>query len=392
MNTPHFSSSQFTSFRGVRISLVFLLTGLLCASCGAQSGDELQAEYPQLAELYNAFDVTHAALLDAMAEINADPATQETRNQLHMQLSAKANMSMAEYMRASTAHGDMSNDGPYSELEGAARRELNDLVRGRHSDVDAASAYMQSAALTARAAEVIQYGRDFESRVWSIFADPSASIESKRETVDAAIQAYLADNLNSVSALPKSAALWLAHDYVDAFRSAFPKLSGLSWANQWLQLASLEAIILGQVDSQFANSVDITLDRYWKKVGSDTGMSMFPAPSEMPSVPAIAPQLYSQSPQAAIIIDNLNTLEFVIADIIAYPNLENRDAAIDVAVAEFTNKESNIVASIEYLSAVLRGGIYNQGGPAIGELTVSERNRSRSAMDMQHNMTMSAPN
>jgi hypothetical protein len=39
----------------------------------------------------------------------------------------------------------------------------------------------------------------------------------------------------------------------------------------------------------------------------------------------------------------------------------------------------------------LRGGIYNQGGPAVGELMQSERNRAREAMDMQHNMIMSSP-
>ena len=59
-------------------------------------------------------------------------------------------------------------------------------------------------------------------------------------------------------------------------------------ANQWLQLASLEAIIIGQVDPQFGGRVPLTMERYWNKVGSDTGMTMFPAPTEMPSAPAIS--------------------------------------------------------------------------------------------------------
>jgi hypothetical protein len=51
-----------------------------------------------------------------------------------------------------------------------------------------------------------------------------------------------------------------------------------------------------------------------------------------------------------------------------------------------------VVDTMDYLLNALRGGIFNQGGPAIGELGQSERNRSRSAMEMQHSMIMTAPN
>ena len=118
---------------------------------------------------------------------------------------------------------------------------------------------------------------------------------------------------------------------------------------------------------------------------------MFPAPDELPMAPAIAPDLYSQSPEAAIILDNLNRLETVIADILAFPNAENRDALMDQAIAYFTGKDSNNAQSMDYLLFAIRGGIYNQGGPAVGELMQSERNRAREAMDMQHNMIMSSP-
>jgi hypothetical protein len=84
-------------------------------------------------------------------------------------------------------------------------------------------------------------------------------------------------------------------------------------------------------------------------------------------------------------------LETVVADILAYPNFEDRQAAIDAAVVEFTNKDTNITVENDYLLAALRGGIYNQGGPAVGQLERSERNRTRSAMNMQHTMIMSTP-
>ena len=82
-------------------------------------------------------------------------------------------------------------------------------------------------------------------------------------------------------------------------------------------------------------------------------------------------------------------LETLVADIMSYPNLDNRAELIDAAVARFTDNEADNVLPEEYLLFALRGGIYNQGGPAVGELSQSERNRSREAMNMQHAMTMS---
>jgi len=86
-------------------------------------------------------------------------------------------------------------------------------------------------------------------------------------------------------------------------------------------------------------------------------------------------------------------LEAAIADIIAYPNVDadTREQAILEKVEQFTS-EGNAADDMNYLLSALRGGIYNQGGPAIGQLMGSERNRSREAMGMQHSMIMSAPN
>ena len=373
---------------------LLVVIGLFTTTAFSQSGS-VSNDYPELAELYNAFDVTQAQLLDAIAEINSDPSTMQARMDLRMELDMVANMSMQEMMAAGMGHGemgDMAMTGPYGELEVDARMAINDIVRGSHSAADAASAFENSAALTTHAARVLAYGREFENKVWDIFADTSTSIYEKRQNVTAAIEAYqTGDAQYAVTVTPKSAALYLDTEYSNGLKAGFPRLGALLWTNQWLQLASLEAIIIGQVDPQFAGNVGLTVERYWNKVGSDTGMTMFPVPNEMPSAPAISPQLYSQSPDAAVIIDNLNMLEAAIADIIAYPVVEDRELAINNVVAQFTAQEDYVTDTMDYLLSALRGGIFNQGGPAIGELDRSERNRSRSAMDMQHTMIMSAP-
>ena len=56
--------------------------------------------------------------------------------------------------------------------------------------------------------------------------------------------------------------------------------------------------------------------------------------------------------------------------------------SIDAVVDEFTNRGSNIATASEYLLSALRTGIFDQGGPALGTLARSERNRSRREMEM----------
>jgi len=88
----------------------------------------------------------------------------------------------------------------------------------------------------------------------------------------------------------------------------------------------------------------------------------------------------------------LNMLESALADVVAYPNLQNRDVVIDQVVEQYTSEDMYVAETMDYLLNALRGGIFNQGGPAIGDLSRSERNRTRDAMGMNHTMIMSAPN
>ena len=367
------------------------LSVLMTSYAQSQSGS-LNNEYPELASLYNAFDVTQAGIYDAIEGIGSDPASEDGRMELKMHLDMMANMDHGGH----GGHGGgmmMDMDGHFGQLETDARIALGELVRGNHSLEQAESAFENSSALTERAAKVLAHGRSFERNIWNIFSNDSTTIYQKQMAIEEAVQEYRnSEPTAAVSLSPKTADLYLGHIYADAFRMGFPKLSGLLYANQWLQLASLEAIIIGQVDPQFGGRVPLTMERYWNKVGSDTGMTMFPAPTEMPSAPAISPQLYSQAPQAAIIIDNLNMLESALADVVAYPNLQDRETVIDQVVAQYTSDDMHLAETMEYLLNALRGGIFNQGGPAIGDLSRSERNRSRDAMNMNHTMIMSAPN
>ena len=384
------TTSKYSCLGPVRRYTIALSLGaaasLFSAVAGAQSGADIRDQYPQLADLFNAFDITQAKAFEEVAKINDDPATKAARDELQMHLKMMDGMSMNEMMADGMV---MGMNGPYQELEVQTRVALLEQMRGQYSDADADAAYADNGAVNSHVSEVLKRGRDFEANLFSIYID--SSITDKRAAVAQAVADYLDDDRHSVATAPKESTYLIQHDQANGFKTAFPLLSGFLWTQQWLQLASLEAVILENLDSQFANGVDVALERFWNKIGSAGGMSMFPAPSELPMAPAIAPDLYSQSEEAAMIIDNLNILETVITDILAYPNVENRGELIDAAVTKFTSKDTEGTQQMDYLLFALRGGIYNQGGPAVGELMQSERNRSRSAMNMQHSMIMSTP-
>ena len=377
--------------RGLALTVSATLSAGLTTTVSAQSG-ALVENFPEVASLNNAFDVTQAALLDAMAEINANPETMQARMEVQMQLDMAKDMNGHAHMGHGGKEMSMNMGSPYDELEVEARIALTEMLRQSHTDEAAQNALSKSASLPTHVWRVLSWGRKFERDIADIFANGSTSRSQKRAAVEVAIETYLNDDTrHAVATVPKHADLYLAHDHADGAKTAFPRLSALMWTNQWLQLASLEAMVAGQLDSQFSGKVPVTLERYWAKVGSDTGMTMYPVPVDMPSAPAIAPSFYSEAPQAAMIIDNLNRLEVAVADIIAYPNLENRDELLEAIADEFTKDDVNVSDEMEYLLSALRGGIFNQGGPAIGELGRSERNRSRDAMDMVHTMIMSGP-
>ncbi|MCY4356403.1 MAG: hypothetical protein OXD01_02665 [Gammaproteobacteria bacterium] len=390
--SPKFMQRQHAYVRAV--AAVIFLTGVTLSPLSQTQEGALQANYPELAQLANAHDVTQAKLFDAISEINSDPATMDVRKEVRMQVDMMNNMDMHDHMAMGHGGSEMTMDisGPYGELEIQIRVKLYNLLRDEHSQEVAQTAIENVYSLPEHAWRVLSWGRQFERKLYDIYADSATSRREKQESVAAAIAVYQAeDPRHAVSLVPKNADLYLAHPYANAAKTAFPRLSSLLWTNQWLQLAALEAIVVGQLDPQFSGKVPVTLERYWNKVGSDTGMTMFPLPVEMPSMPAIAPSLFSEVPQAAVIIDNLNMLEAAIVDIIAYPDLDDRNVLLESVAEEFTSSSENVSDEMTYLLSALRGGIFNQGGPAIGELTGSERNRSRSAMNMNHSMIMAGP-
>ncbi|MCB1670284.1 MAG: hypothetical protein R3F41_12535 [Gammaproteobacteria bacterium] len=372
-------------------TIALFLAGTLAVNANAQ--DPLTAEYPEVAKLLDAFDITEAAMFDKLVAINSDPATRIARNQLELHFIEMASMDDMGHGGHGGGHSghdmEMLAGGAYGEQETAARAELFQMLRANHSEEEVQNAYLNSGAINRHTAMVLTRGRQLRDRLFEIYVDDS--VTNKLRAVNAAIDDYLSDERHSVSPVAKEFSLVGDNPQATAFATAFPKLSALQWANRWATLAALESIMIEYSDTQFRNTMNTVLERYWNKVGSEGGMTMFPAPAEQPTAAAIAPHLYSFHPRASIILDNLGRLESIIFDVLSYPNLDNREELIGTAVSEYTNKETHLSQDYDYLLAALRGGIYNQGGPAVGDLERSERNRSRDEMGHMHTAIMSSP-
>lgn len=354
-------------------------------SASAQSsrpGDAVEERFSELGELFDRFDVARETMYRRLVEIDASPATEAARNELRRALAMRSGMTM-DGTHAGMAMDGAATTGPFGELEGRLNSELTDILSGRDRIAAGGGGRADHPPLTPRAQEVIRRGADFEARVSDIYADED--IADKHAAVEAAVEAYLQDAGTSVAAQPKSRALLQDHPYASAFSTGFPELNGLAWAMQWLQLASLDPLMAGGDAERVRDGVDTTIQRFRGKLVVMRGMTM--TPTEFPAVPTISPLLYIRHPAAAIIIDNLNMLQAVIADVLAHPDVPDRTQALEEAVDAFTDRSAHVVPIIQYLESSLRGGIFNQGGPALGEMSAPERNSS----EMEHRMAPPPP-
>ena len=119
-NTLNYKPKSVTSKTLLASAMV---VGCLFASgLPAQEATEIRLKYPQVADLFNAFDVTQAKSFEEIAAINANPATQQAQDELQMSLSKQAKMSISEKMASEMMaySSDMPmglGNGPHHNLE-----------------------------------------------------------------------------------------------------------------------------------------------------------------------------------------------------------------------------------------------------------------------------------
>jgi hypothetical protein len=171
------------------------------------------------------------------------------------------------------------------------------------------------------------------------------------------------------------------HPFTWAFRTGYPDLGGFVWAGHWYQLAASEPLMLSKTPDERLAGLATVRSRYFAKLSYGEPPEFFP--SELPLTPPIAPLLVSAHPRAAIILDNLNMLQDVLSDILVAPGAKDVQAALDETITQFLDPTFRVTDRYDWMVMALRHSIFNQGGPALGTMTRTERNNSGHAQHLQ---------
>jgi hypothetical protein len=208
----------------------------------------------------------------------------------------------------------------------------------------------------------------------------------RERALDDAVDRYLSRPEVALPDVPKDMTILYDHPYTsfvidpDAFppgpvrKKPYPKLNGFVWATHWFQLAAQEPLEVYADSAKRLEGLKVVTDRFHRKLSFGKPPDAFP--TEVPLSAPIAPGLVSVHPRAAAIIDNLNLMHDVLADILVHPKVGNRRAALDEAIQQFTDREYRVVEVDDWIRMALRHSIFEQGGPALGTMTQSERNSS----------------
>lgn len=348
------------------------------ATLHAEDAGNLQLRYPELANYLNASEVLQATVFEEVSLTNASSDARIGQGLLRDQLAELAKSDGSHYH---TSADHLAMLGPHRLFESRATPGIQALVREEFSEEEIEEILESNESIPSVAVAILERGRLFAQQLMDIYLDDS--VYDKHSAVDAALVEYLSDDRLSVSAKPKDSALLSAHPYAYAFRVGFPQMSGMTWASQWLQLATLEISLIASSQNALDAGIRNVTDLYVDKIARAHG-SMISLPTDIPTMPVIAPNFYSAHPSASYVIDNLAALKVVIGDVLAHPDVIDRNAAIEEMLDSFTSKDEHLDDEMMYLTFVLRGGIFNQGGPALGGMTESERNRSRLSVENQH--------
>jgi hypothetical protein len=238
------------------------------------------------------------------------------------------------------------------------------------ADNDAAEAEAGYAVLGKRAAEVIARTHAFYREVLGTLVD--ASVTDRRAAVDEAVQRYLSRPDVALPGAAKDMDVLYDHPYALAFRTGYADLDGLIWAGHWLTLAATEPLTDFAGRDERVAGLDTITNRFFAKLSYGEPPEFFP--SELPLMPAIAPGIIFLHPQVAMIWDNLNMMQEVLADVLASPEVTDVRAALDEAIDHFLDPSYRMTDQADWEIMALRHGIFFQGGYPLAVMTQSERN------------------
>lgn len=350
--------------------------GILSTALNAQTTD---VSHPSnlvgVTHYLNALEIVQSVIFEEVLYANASPDSTSGKGLLRESLIELAKAPASHYH---TPGNHLAMLGPYRVFESRATPGLIEKLYHEQLPETSNAALRDSGILPPLTVAVLERGRQFHERLLAIYS--SEDFADKSAEIDKAVQDYLDDDEYSVAPRPKSANLLSKHPFAYAFRVGFPQFSGLLWSSQWLYLATLETLLLTDADTEARQEALAHLQtRFADKLQRVHG-SFVTLPTDIPTMPAIAPTVFARHPEAAMIVDNIAMLKIVIGDILGHPDAEDKAASIDAITAQFVDKENNLDDQMRYTIFALRGGIFNQGGPAMSDMERSERFQSRESL------------
>lgn len=269
-----------------------------------------------------------------------------------------------------------------TEVYGALTRRVAVGAVNPRLDPEAAAGY---GVLGTRGAEIIRRTQAFHREVLAIFATLDAA--DRVRALDAAVDQYLSRPEVSLPDTPKDMTILYDHPYTsvvfdpNAFptpgpvrKAAYPSLTGFAWATYWLQLAAQEPLALSADAEARREGLTVVTERFRRKLSFGKPPDAFP--TELPLAPSIAPEFITVHLRAAAILDNLNMMHAVLADVLVHPEVGNLRAALDQVIVLFTDRRERVVDVDDWIRMALRHSIFEQGGPALGVMTTTDRNSS----------------
>jgi hypothetical protein len=236
-------------------------------------------------------------------------------------------------------------------------------------------------AIGKRGAALIRGGFAFHREVIAIYA--SRSPDERKSALDAAVRNYRSGAGPVLPDAAKDMSILYDHAYTSFVPPTppeleprrelpYPKLTGFMWAARWYELAVVEPLDTFGDPAERDRGLAIVAERLKGKLSFGTPPNAFP--TELPLAPAIAPGLVALHDRSAAVIDNLNMMLDIIADVLVHPAVADRRAALDEVIARFADRQYRCVQVDEWIVVALRHSIFAQGGPALASMTAQERN------------------
>ncbi|MFW6206508.1 MAG: hypothetical protein ACOC5J_01085 [Gemmatimonadota bacterium] len=198
-------------------------------------------------------------------------------------------------------------------------------------------------------------------------AEPDTTAANR--AVETLVNGYFSDSSTSLASVPKDMAILEEGTAAGAFGQAYPRLHGLIWAHQWLELALFEPLIRYYTPEKRQGGVIAVVARFWSML-EEPPRSF---PTQMPMAPTIARSLAVRHPQAAAILENRNMLYQAVTDILAEESDPDPDKAIRSVLTRFQDPSYRATSWYEWNRMAILHGIGNQGGWAFDIIPDPER-------------------